>query len=329
MRETFPREAAANPEAFTGERLTADIHGQVEIEHYHRYLFARGFCRDRYVLDVASGEGYGAAHLAGVARYVVGVEYAGATARNAAENFSRGNLRFIQSDARRLPLADGAVDVATSFETIEHFDRQEEFVAEIRRVLRPEGCFIVSTPDRDIYNPPGSEPNPFHVREFSRAEFLDLLHRHFTYVALVRQRPVLASVLIPEEMASVAPMLFQRDGEADFRADTALPDAPYLIALASNVAPPVAPFSLLVERSDLDNVRFGDREAAIVVAAQALDVARRAAERSEEEARAAKETLAHTRAVLAQATSDLDRVIGSARHFLRQYVPRLWRYLVR
>src|SRR6185312_7083675 len=111
MRETFPREAAANPEPFTGERLTASVHGQVEIEHYHRYLFARGFCRDRDVLDVASGEGYGAAQLAHVARYVVGVEFAGATARNAAANFPRDNLRFVQADARSLPVNAASVDV--------------------------------------------------------------------------------------------------------------------------------------------------------------------------------------------------------------------------
>jgi len=130
MRETFPREAAENPEPFTGARLTASIHGQVEIEHYHRYLFSRNFCRDRDVLDVASGEGYGAAHLAQVARRVVGVEYSGATALNAAANFPRPNLWFVRGDARSLPLADACVDVVTSFETIEHFDRQEDFVAE-------------------------------------------------------------------------------------------------------------------------------------------------------------------------------------------------------
>src|SRR5580658_7760371 len=104
MAETFPREAAANPEPFTGERLTASVHGQIEVEHYHRYLFSRAFCRDRDVLDVASGEGYGAAQLAQVARHVVGVEYSGATARNAAENFPRPNLCFVRSDARSLPL---------------------------------------------------------------------------------------------------------------------------------------------------------------------------------------------------------------------------------
>lgn len=72
MPQTFPREAAANPEPFTGERLTASVHGQVEIEHYHHYLFSRGYCRDRDVPDVASGEGHRAAQLAQVARHVVG-----------------------------------------------------------------------------------------------------------------------------------------------------------------------------------------------------------------------------------------------------------------
>src|ERR1019366_10169949 len=135
--ETFPREAAANPEPCRGERMTGTVHGQVEIEHYHRYLFSRGFCRDRDVLDVASGEGYGAAQLAQVATHVVGVEYAGATVRNAAANFPRPNLCFVQADARSLPLSDASFDVVTSFETIQHFDRQDRFVAEVRRVLRP------------------------------------------------------------------------------------------------------------------------------------------------------------------------------------------------
>src|ERR1700691_5621858 len=115
MKEKFPREAAENPEPFTGERLTASVHGQVEIEHYHRYLFSRGFCRERDVLDVASGEGYGAAQLAQVARHVVGLDFAGATVRNAAANFPRANLFFVQGDARSLPLTDAAVDVVTSF----------------------------------------------------------------------------------------------------------------------------------------------------------------------------------------------------------------------
>jgi SAM-dependent methyltransferase len=347
MRERFPREAAESPEPFTGERLTASIHGQVEIEHYHRYLFARGFCRDRDVLDVASGEGYGAAQLAQVARYVVGVEYAGATAKNAAANFPRPNLTFVRSDARSLPLNDAAFDVVTSFETIEHFDRQEVFVAEVRRVLRADGCFIVSTPDRDVYSPPGTPANPFHVREFDRTEFLNLLHHHFRYVSLIRQRPMLASGLIPEEPAAILPLIFERTDDDMFSSETTLLKAPYLIAIASELTPRLAPFSLLIERSDIDNVRFADQEAELIrlraseaaareaaetereAARVAVEAARRNAEQAESDARAAAVTLTHTRAALVQANTDLDRVSGSARQFLKQYVPRLWAKLVR
>ena len=87
MGEIFRRETAEHPEPFTGERLTTAIGGQVQIEHYHRYLFARTFAQSLDVLDVASGEGYGSALLAQVARSVVGVEYSGPTARNAGNNF--------------------------------------------------------------------------------------------------------------------------------------------------------------------------------------------------------------------------------------------------
>ena len=121
MGEIFRRETAKNPEPFTGERLTTAIGGQVQIEHYHRYLFARALARGVDVLDVASGEGYGSALLAQIARSVVGVEYSAPTVRSAGANFPRENLHFLQGDARSLPLADDCVDLAVSFETIEHF----------------------------------------------------------------------------------------------------------------------------------------------------------------------------------------------------------------
>lgn len=350
MREIIPREAAEEPEPFTGERLTASVHGQIELEHYHRYLFSRGFCRDRDVLDVASGEGYGAAQLAQVARRVTGVEYAGPTARNAARNFQRPNLRFIQADARSLPVGNASIDVVTSFETIEHFDRQEEFVAEVRRVLRADGCFIVSTPDRDVYSPPGTAPNPFHVHEFDRAEFLDLLHRYFRYVSLVRQRPVLASALMPEEPASIAPLVFERTDNATFASDVALPWAPYLIAIASEGVPKLAPVSLLIERSEADNVRSADQEAELArlriseakamedaeterqaaeaereTARVAVEAARKSVEQAEADAKAAAVTLTHTRAALVEANTELERLSQSLGYFLWQYLKRIWR----
>jgi ubiquinone/menaquinone biosynthesis C-methylase UbiE len=127
----------------------------VQIEHFHRYLFARSLVSGPDVLDVASGEGYGSALLAQVARSVVGVECSGPTVHGAVGNFVQSNLWYLRAAARALPLADACVDAVVSFETIEYFDRQDDFLREVRRVLRPDGRFIVSTPDRDVYSPAG------------------------------------------------------------------------------------------------------------------------------------------------------------------------------
>ena len=251
MGEIFRRETAEHPEPFTGERLTTAIGGQVQIEHYHRYLFARSLVPDLDVLDVASGEGYGSALLAQVARSVVGVEYSEATVRGAGGNFPRSNLRFVQADARALPLADGCVDAVVSFETIEHFDRQDDFLREVRRVLRPDGTFIVSTPDRDVYSPAGSAANPFHVHELSRLEFAALLGGTFRHVLMMQQRALIGSALLGETGSSAPPLVFDRRGETHFEACIGLPRAPYVIAVASDREPPVLPPSLYIDRGDV------------------------------------------------------------------------------
>ncbi len=259
MGEIFRREAAENPEPFTGERLTAAADGQVQIEHYHRYLFARALVQGLDVLDVASGEGYGAALLAQVARSVVGVEYAGATVCGARANFPRDNLCFVQGDARALPLADASCDAVVSFETIEHFDRQNDFVAEVRRVLRPSGRFIVSTPDRDVYSHPGAVVNPYHAYELSKDQFAALLHAHFGDVALVQQRPLMGSALLAETASPLPPLVFERRGDGHFEANTGLARAPYVVAIASDAALPALPPSVYIDRSDVDTDRHRAR----------------------------------------------------------------------
>lgn len=323
MGDIFKRESAANPEPFTGERLTSALDGQTQIEHYHRYLFARSLCAGLDVLDVASGEGYGSAQLAQVARSVVGVEYSPDTVRSASANFPRANLRFIQGDARALPLADASVDAVVSFETIEHFDGQEAFVSEIRRVLRPDGHLIVSTPDRDIYSPANRPPNEYHVRELSRNEFSALLHRYFGHVEMLLQRPLIGSALMPETASAVEPLVIDRRGNTHFEACAVLPRAPYVVAVAANRPIPPLPTSLFIERSDLDTDRIAAAERSIE-----LEALRKLFDD-------ATTQLTHTHAVLTetydaatQATAELERTRGSLRTFLRHYLPRLRRHLL-
>jgi SAM-dependent methyltransferase len=325
--EIFPREVAANPEPFTGERLTSALSGQAQIEHYHRYLFARTLARDRDVLDVASGEGYGAALLAQVARSVIGAEFAASTVRSATANFPRENLTYLQADARCLPLPPDCVDLVVSFETIEHFDRQEEFVAEVRRVLRPGGCFIVSTPDREIYSAPGMAPNPFHVRELSRAEFVALLHQQFPEVTMLVQRTMIGSVLIPEHSVPVPPLVFDRPDTMQFQAGETLPRAPYLVAIASDRPLPAFPASLYIERSDLDTEALALAERTADLTACAANLADRTVELAEVHIRMGRDR-AQAEARITRLASDLAVAQSSLRGFLQVYLPRLRRHLL-
>ncbi|UFN50704.1 methyltransferase domain-containing protein [Roseomonas sp. OT10] len=237
MGEIFERPVPPHALRWTGERLTTETSGQTEIEHLHRYFFARSLCRGLDVLDVASGEGYGAAMLAQVARSVVGVELAEDAVAHARAAYPGPNLRYLAGDARSLPLRDASVDAVVSFETIEHFYEHDAFLAEIRRVLRPGGLLVISSPERDVYSPAGSAPNPYHARELTRAEFGTLLHRHFPHVDLYAQRPMLGSAVMPEAppAAGAQPLVtFERRDQRLFEASTGLPRPIYLVALASD-----------------------------------------------------------------------------------------------
>ena len=241
----------ATPLEWTGERLTTATSGQVEIEHLHRYFLARSLCRGLDVLDVAAGEGYGTALLAQAAHSVVGIEISAETVAHANRAYRGPNFRFIEGDARCLPLADASVDAVVSFETIEHFHEHDQFLAEVRRVLRPGGRFILSSPERDVYSPSGSSANPYHVREMSRAEFSALLRTSFAEVRLFGQRPILGSALVSEGNGLGRTLTFEKRGPFHFEASAGLPRPVYFVAVASDRQVADVPDSLYIGTAEI------------------------------------------------------------------------------
>lgn len=254
MAETFERPVPATPLPWTGERLTTLAGGPVEVEHLHRYFLARALCAGLDVLDIASGEGYGSALLAQTAASVVGVEIDPASVAHAQANYSASNLRYLAGDARRIPLPSASIDAAVSFETIEHFAEQAEFLAEIRRVLRPGGRFIVSSPERGAYSPPGKTPNPFHAKELSRDEFVTLLQGQFAHVALLGQRVMRGSALVGESGGRPSALVFERRGPNDFMHSDGLREPMYLVAVASDRDGQALPDSLYIDAGDNPDV---------------------------------------------------------------------------
>lgn len=152
--------------SFDDERLVPEEAVEASLqEHLARYRFARERARGR-VLDAACGTGYGTAMLG-----AVGIDLSLEALRYA----RRHPAEYVAADAARLPFGR-AFDTVVSFETIEHVPDPDQFVAECARVLKPEGLFIVSTPNRALWSPRSPVPvQRHHVREFTRKEFLEVL----------------------------------------------------------------------------------------------------------------------------------------------------------
>jgi SAM-dependent methyltransferase len=240
----------------TGERYIPGILGPIQLEHFHRYLFAVQFVAGRDVIDVASGEGYGSALLSQAARSVVGVDVDAPVVAHANRQYGSPSVSYLQGDATRLPCASASADVVVSFETIEHLENHAAFVAEVRRVLRPDGLFIVSTPDRPIYDATLTEENRFHLKEMERAEFQDLLNQNFRHTHILEQRSICGSVMLnPRESAPFGlDFLDSRDG-FQFQRTQGSMDSPFLVALATDGVLPVCGMSVMNSWAELDKLR--------------------------------------------------------------------------
>ena len=154
---------------YTGERMVPELTDfNTFWEHIYRYRFARQFVLGRRILDIACGEGYGAHALsrAGAAS-VIGVDVSDEVCRHARLKYG---LDARCGNAMDIPLPAGSVDVVVSFETIEHVPEPEQFLAECRRVLTPQGTLVVSTPNKAVYSEFGRR-NPFHCKEMTEEEF--------------------------------------------------------------------------------------------------------------------------------------------------------------
>ena len=182
---------------WTGERLESFIQNKNTLEHLHRYAIAQKYTNGKIVLDIASGEGYGSNLLASNAKKVVGVDIAKEVVDSANKKYIKNNLVFIEGSTDLIPCEDSCFDVVVSFETLEHHDKHQQMLLEIKRVLKSDGILIISTPDKLYYTDKCNYKNPFHIKELYLNEFQNLLSLHFTGINYFTQKCILNSIVIP------------------------------------------------------------------------------------------------------------------------------------
>jgi ubiquinone/menaquinone biosynthesis C-methylase UbiE/GT2 family glycosyltransferase len=173
------------------ERLDYSNPSRIQIaEHEVRYNYAASFCEDKVVLDCALGEGIGANILCQKAKKVIGVDLDKNAIEAAKKNIQYDNIEFVCASAINLPFDDNTFDVITSMETLEHIPEKYhcDLINEFKRVLKPGGKFILSTPNKSRTSPNKIAPsNYFHLREVTYKELKELFSKYFqnvTYVGL-------------------------------------------------------------------------------------------------------------------------------------------------
>lgn len=159
------------------------------------YEFTRNAAKDKMILDIGCGDGYGPDYLARVASRVTGIDYEEDIILKAQRKYILPNLKFLCMEAANLDFRDNSFDIICSFQVIEHIPENnlEQYLSEIKRVLKPEGVFYLSTLnlENNIKSPLTYEKNPAHRKEFILLELRDLLSKAFAKIEIYGLHPTL------------------------------------------------------------------------------------------------------------------------------------------
>jgi 2-polyprenyl-3-methyl-5-hydroxy-6-metoxy-1,4-benzoquinol methylase len=167
---------------FSAERTPANDAAERPIRErqmaaYHRAL---KYIEGRHVLEIGCGEGIGTSILASKAHSIVALDYSEKALQVARTKFSSKNIEFVQTKVPPIGFDDMSFDAVVCFQMIEHLERPEELVDEIRRVLRNDAHALIATVNKEET----ISDNPYHLHEFVAEEFRELLKNSFNSVEL-------------------------------------------------------------------------------------------------------------------------------------------------
>ena len=167
---------------FSGERPSlSDLEGL----HQAKYKFVLQFCKEKEVLEIGCGSGYGSKYLAdNGAKKIDAYDLELSAINFAIKNFSHDNINFAQGNAETLTFKK-KYDTIVSLEVIEHLNHPEKLLQLASKSLKKNGVFILSTPNKFFSTLDNGRPsNPYHIQEFYPEELREHLLKYFKRVEL-------------------------------------------------------------------------------------------------------------------------------------------------
>lgn len=155
---------------------------------FERYQFCNAHIRDRVVLDVPCGTGWGTSLLEGYQR-AHGVDIAEDAVAYAKQHYERpGVLEFQVGGMDAIPLDDDSIEAVLCLEGFEHVSQDigRGFLEEAQRLMKRGGILIMTCP---VLNDEGKDTgNPHHIYEYPEEELVSILNERFRIEELTRIR---------------------------------------------------------------------------------------------------------------------------------------------
>jgi ubiquinone/menaquinone biosynthesis C-methylase UbiE len=128
-------------------------HGSLFHERRYRVALSllQGFKPEGLLLDIGSGNGSQTEFFARNLKQAIGLDLQVSRLpgfRRVLQQRNITNITLLGGNAEALPFRNQTFDYVTCFEMLEHVKDQDRTLAEIRRVLKPEGALIMSVPHR-------------------------------------------------------------------------------------------------------------------------------------------------------------------------------------
>ncbi len=90
---------------------------------------------------------------------------------------NRSNIKtIIFDDMSHSKLSDASFDCIVAIEVLEHVEEDDVFLQNVQRVLKPNGVFLMTTPNGDYV----VNTNPDHKRHYTQAHLKELVERYFS-----------------------------------------------------------------------------------------------------------------------------------------------------